>query len=171
MKMLSRHMSLIRIFAFVAVLLFFALVFWRHASRVDETVHPTTFAIYSFPSTIKDETGKDTDAVQAPAPTLEQNVTFVVASRAIDDTSWLHNNFSRWHKRIYITDDSNAGLHVPADKGREGVVYLSWASPALLCFGFTCPSLITSKIHYRYLRQSPRSDGLSPCLALPVAQR
>ena len=52
-------------------------------------------------------------------------VTMVVASMKSDNTSWLHSAFPDWEKHIYVTDDPNATLTVPANKGREGMVYLT----------------------------------------------
>ena len=52
-------------------------------------------------------------------------VAMVVASRTIDNTSWLQSAFPEWEKNIYVTDDPKVGTSVPANKGREGMVYLT----------------------------------------------
>lgn len=52
------------------------------------------------------------------------DVAVVVASQKGDDTTWLEA-FSSWSKFIYVTDDQNASLTVPANKGREAMVYLT----------------------------------------------
>ena len=52
-------------------------------------------------------------------------VALVVASQRADDTTWLRNVFPAWQQYTYITDDPSARLTVPANKGREGMVYLT----------------------------------------------
>jgi hypothetical protein len=52
-------------------------------------------------------------------------VTLVVASQKKDDTSWLNQSFPTWDKAVYVTDDPDAPLAVPANKGREGIAYLT----------------------------------------------
>ncbi|KAI7325044.1 hypothetical protein KC315_g8095 [Hortaea werneckii] len=58
--------------------------------------------------------------------TLPYDVTLVVASQTTDDTTWLENAFPEWSKKIYVTDNQNAALTVPTNRGREGMVYLSY---------------------------------------------
>jgi len=53
-------------------------------------------------------------------------VALVVASQSTDDTSWLDDVFLDWQKNIYVTNDPNARLTVPKNKGREGMVYLTY---------------------------------------------
>lgn len=60
--------------------------------------------------------------------TSPYNVTLVVASQTTDDTTWLENAFPEWSKEIYVTDDQNAALTVPKNRGREGMVYLRYHS-------------------------------------------
>lgn len=60
--------------------------------------------------------------------TFPYNVTLVVASQTTDDTTWLENAFPEWFKKIYVTDDQNAALTVPTNRGREGMVYLRYQS-------------------------------------------
>lgn len=52
------------------------------------------------------------------------DVAMVVASQSGDDTSWL-DFFVDWPKHIYVTDDPSSNLTVPANKGREGMAYLT----------------------------------------------
>ena len=59
-----------------------------------------------------------------PEPEARKSVTFVVASQRQDDTTWLENAFPDWEKAIYQTDGSSR-LKVPANKGRESMVYLT----------------------------------------------
>lgn len=56
---------------------------------------------------------------------VETKVTIIVASQMSDDTTWLETSFPHWHKMIYVTDDPNAALTVPANSGREAMVYLT----------------------------------------------
>ncbi|KXL48576.1 hypothetical protein M433DRAFT_14 [Acidomyces richmondensis BFW] len=53
-------------------------------------------------------------------------VAVVVASQTKDDTTWLRDVFPTWDKKIYVTDDPSAPLTVPANRGREGMVYLTY---------------------------------------------
>ena len=48
-----------------------------------------------------------------------------------DDTTWLFDEFSDWHKSIYVVDDSKADLTVKKNKGRESMVYLTYIT---LCY-------------------------------------
>lgn len=50
----------------------------------------------------------------------------VVASMKGDNTSWLEENFAGWWKNLYVVDDRAAELTVVRNKGREGMVYLTY---------------------------------------------
>ncbi|KAF2456483.1 hypothetical protein BDY21DRAFT_287988 [Lineolata rhizophorae] len=52
--------------------------------------------------------------------------TFVIASLKDDDTEWLYTYFPDWDKRQYVVNDPEAALTVPANKGRESMVYLTF---------------------------------------------
>lgn len=52
------------------------------------------------------------------------DVTMVIASQAQDNTTWLAHAFPTWEKAIFLTD-APSRLSVPANKGREGMVYLT----------------------------------------------
>ncbi|QIW99644.1 hypothetical protein AMS68_005162 [Peltaster fructicola] len=52
--------------------------------------------------------------------------TLVVASMKVENTSWLDDYRPEWDKKIYVTDDQNASLNVPMNKGREAMVYLTY---------------------------------------------
>jgi hypothetical protein len=52
-------------------------------------------------------------------------VAMVVASQKGEDTTWLQTAFLEWEKNVYITNDPTAELTVPANKGRESMVYLT----------------------------------------------
>jgi hypothetical protein len=49
----------------------------------------------------------------------------VVASQKGEDTTWLQTALLEWEKNVYITNDPTAELTVPANKGRESMVYLT----------------------------------------------
>ncbi len=61
-----------------------------------------------------------------PSRTLSLYVTLVVASQLKDDTLWLRDAIPEWTKNTYVTDDPGAALPVPANRGREGMVYLTY---------------------------------------------
>lgn len=53
-------------------------------------------------------------------------VTLVVASQKKDNTTWLEHAFTDWDKKIYVTDDPDAAFTIRGNRGREGMVYLSY---------------------------------------------
>jgi len=57
-------------------------------------------------------------------------VVLVVASQTTDNTTWLNSAFPSWEKAIYLTD-APSNLSVPANKGREGMVYLRYTFIAM----------------------------------------
>lgn len=56
------------------------------------------------------------------------DVELVVASINQENTSWYGEYVSDWRKSIYVVDDPTAPLTVPRNKGREAMVYLTYAS-------------------------------------------
>lgn len=52
-------------------------------------------------------------------------VELVVASVKSDNTSWINEYFPQYPANIYVTDDPNALLTVPRNKGRESAAYLT----------------------------------------------
>ncbi len=51
---------------------------------------------------------------------------FVVASRQGEDVSWIHEYLEEWEVFRYVTDNSTeVEYSVPANKGREAMVYLT----------------------------------------------
>lgn len=69
---------------------------------------------------------KDQEVLNTKSP----EVTLVVASQKKDNTTWLDNTFLHWDKKIYVTDDPDAALTVPGNRGREGMVYLTYITPS-----------------------------------------
>lgn len=59
-----------------------------------------------------------------PQRGLEARVAMVVATQMGDDITWL-DAFPNYTKSVYVTDDPNADLAVPQNKGREGMAYLT----------------------------------------------
>lgn len=51
----------------------------------------------------------------------------VVAAMSRDNTSWLHEYLPDWGRKVYVVDDPDAPLTVPSNKGREAMVYLTYA--------------------------------------------
>lgn len=69
-------------------------------------------------------------AVAPPSPEdsldlNENDVELVVASVRDDNTSWIHDFFSRYPAHVYVMDDARAALTVPQNKGRESMAYLT----------------------------------------------
>lgn len=64
-------------------------------------------------------------------PTLnlgDDDVEMVVASMKHENVSWLDEYLPEWKKNIYVVDDNRAKLTVPMNKGREAMVFLTYAS-------------------------------------------
>lgn len=59
-------------------------------------------------------------------PLHTPNVEVAVASQAKENTTWLVDNRPTWKKAVYVTDDQSAILTVPRNKGRKGMVYLTY---------------------------------------------
>jgi len=66
------------------------------------------------------------------APTLhtptKRRTAVVVASQRTENATWLSTYFPDWEKNIYTVDDPTAELTVPKNKGRESIVYLTYAN-------------------------------------------
>ncbi|KAI1827600.1 hypothetical protein F4861DRAFT_491919 [Xylaria intraflava] len=56
----------------------------------------------------------------------DRELELVVASVKAENVTWLHAQLPDWHKNIYVADDARAALSVPANKGREAMVYLTY---------------------------------------------
>lgn len=57
----------------------------------------------------------------------DNTVEMVIFSRKHDNVTWLHDHLSNWKKNIYGVDDSFAELTISNNKGREAMVFLTWA--------------------------------------------
>lgn len=107
-KMISRRMALSLLVICVIVFLF-----WNEALSVPEWNPDGRSSRKEFPS----------DEIPEPG---QEDITFVVASQIQDNTTWLAHAFPTWEKAIFLTDgDAPSRLSVPANKGRESMVYLT----------------------------------------------
>lgn len=67
-------------------------------------------------------------ASEEPVEVLgEDSVELVVASMTKENVTWLEDYLTHWTKRIYVVDDPNSSLTVPVNKGREAMVFLTYA--------------------------------------------
>ena len=48
----------------------------------------------------------------------------------MENVTWLDDYLHDWKKNIYVVDDPAAPLTVPVNKGREAMVFLTYALPA-----------------------------------------
>ncbi|KAM3423756.1 hypothetical protein BST61_g1161 [Cercospora zeina] len=85
-------------------------------------------------------------------------VEVVVASQKSDDTTWL-DAFANWPRAIYVTDDPEAALTVPTNKGREGMVYLTY----IIDHYNELPNvaIFSHSKRYQWHNEDPLYDGLS----------
>ena len=75
-----------------------------------------------------DTTSPSSDKEQQQQQQQERGNALVVASLKKDDTSWLREgieNLEGWERNINVVD-GEGGLKVPKNKGREGMVYLTY---------------------------------------------
>jgi len=104
------------------------------------------------------------EVVEEPAP---DQVMLVVASQTADNTTWLNGSFPAWEKSIYLTD-APSNLSVPANKGRESMVYLTYVN----LHNISLYSTLTSyKLHNRQLRHPSNLHDLPTRQQIPMAQR
>lgn len=72
--------------------------------------------------------GKDEKKTDGAPKAGGKRTAVVVASQQSENTTWLDEYFPQWEKNVYRVDDSSAPLHVPKNKGRESMVYLTYAT-------------------------------------------
>jgi len=70
--------------------------------------------------------GRYTRSLTWVSGVYDERVTLVIASQKQDDTSWLQSTLPEWNKMIYVSDDPDAPVAVPANRGREGMAYLTY---------------------------------------------
>lgn len=58
----------------------------------------------------------------------DDSLEMVVASTSSENVTWLHDYLPQWKKNIYVVDDASAELTVPTNKGRESMVFLTYAN-------------------------------------------
>ena len=56
----------------------------------------------------------------------EASKALIVASIKSENTSWIHEHFPNWDRKIYINNDPKANLTIPGQKGRESTTYLTY---------------------------------------------
>ncbi|MCJ1245763.1 hypothetical protein MMC30_002967 [Trapelia coarctata] len=70
------------------------------------------------------------EATNTPIQGKERGNALVVVSLKSEDTSWLGGLLEEWERNIYVVDGEalkeGAQLRIPKNKGREGMVYLSF---------------------------------------------
>ena len=107
--------------AVLAVLVWAFIVLERPGLTSSKRVnHASTEHVGSESSTTSEAPAGST----TPASVSKQ---LVVATLKGDDTSWLFKRLTGWGTSIYVVNDRDAPLTVPQNKGREGMVYLTYA--------------------------------------------
>ena len=91
--------------------------------------------VFSMQSTLFFDPARTADSLRVDddASQLDKHfrVGIVVASQKADNTTWVDKAFPEWERHIFVTDDLTAATQVPANKGREGMVYLTFVFRAL----------------------------------------
>lgn len=96
----------------------------------------------------------DGPSTSLPAVTQQKRLDreLVVAKRKHEDTAWIGEYLPDWASSIYEVDDPRAQLKVPANKGREAMVYLTYV---VLLYGLYLGNRWThppnTRINCRYL--------------------
>ena len=90
----------------------------------------------------------------------------VVASQASENATWLSDFFPQWEQNIYRVDDPSAPLTVPKNKGRESMVYLTYASHLTRVSSHSPPL----QLHHRPLQLATRQYPLHSPQPFPMAQ-
>ncbi|KAK5111028.1 hypothetical protein LTR62_005403 [Meristemomyces frigidus] len=88
-----------------------------------------------------------------------------------DNTTWLDTALLDWDKRIYTTDNPDATLAVPANRGREGMVYLTYIIDH---YDSLPPVIIFQHANqYQWHNDDPLYDGLRMLerLSIPTVAR
>ncbi|KAF2146922.1 uncharacterized protein K452DRAFT_315120 [Aplosporella prunicola CBS 121167] len=101
---------------------------------------------------------------------------FVVASQKGDNTSWFAEQFPDWARYIYVVDDATASLTVPANKGREAMVDLTYTITLGILTPLPFPSFLIDNydalpnsmlfLHaqrYQWYNDDPDYDGAYSC--------
>ncbi|MCJ1413878.1 hypothetical protein MMC32_000203 [Xylographa parallela] len=107
--------------------------------------------------------GDGHDAVPAPTdPTAERGNALVVVSQKGDNVSWLEGVLPDWERNVYVVDgdalEEGAKLRIPKNKGREGMVYLSF-----IIDNYTRLPNVTLFLHsarYQWHNDDPEYDGI-----------
>lgn len=81
----------------------------------------------------------------------------VFAATSVSDMSWVAEELPAWSANIYRTDEADAALAVPVNKGNEAMVYLTFVLSLLLVLAAECVQL-----YYQSIRGPPRCQHLPP---------
>jgi Protein of unknown function (DUF3431) len=74
-------------------------------------------------------------SAQGTSKTLTKHL--IVASIKGDKNEWIKKFLPDWVPKIYVVNDPKAKLRVPMNKGREAMVYLTYAIPRTTAFKCT----------------------------------
>ncbi|KAI5288664.1 hypothetical protein KEM54_005024 [Ascosphaera aggregata] len=101
---------------------------------------------------------------------IHRSRAMIIASMKKDDTSWYHEYFPDWDKKIYVVDDPEASYTVAVNKGREGNVYLTY----IIDHYDELPEhmLFLHAERYQWHNDDPDYDGVPPInrLRLPYLE-
>ncbi|KAK3936452.1 hypothetical protein QBC46DRAFT_321470 [Diplogelasinospora grovesii] len=81
--------------------------------------------LLSLPSTIRRSFSAPPPPQQPPVRRIP-DVEIAAAKMKGEDTSWFERYLSQWRANTYVVNDPTAELTVPANKGREAMVYLTY---------------------------------------------
>ncbi|KAJ8603661.1 hypothetical protein MRB53_042096 [Persea americana] len=96
---------------------------WSSWRAFDITVSKSTTSLNKFINPYGD------DFISRQQSQQNLSRTLVVAKTKVESISWISDELSGelgLHYAIYVADDDTAPLHVPVNKGRESMVYLSY---------------------------------------------
>lgn len=126
------------------------------------------YILRTSPTNISQPDWRTLDAALTPHE-IEENkperIALVVASQTTDNMTWLDGSFPSWEKSIYLTD-APSDLSVPANKGRESMVYLTY----VLLLASSMLVLTHAKLHHRQLRKPAIIHDLPTCQQISMAQ-
>jgi hypothetical protein len=91
--------------------------------------------------------------IAIPITTTEDDDTkeLVVASLKGDAVSWISQHLPEWKASIYTVNDPTASLTVPANKGRESMVYLTCVPIPQIAIAKACLTNLHKQSYHRQL--------------------
>lgn len=99
------------------------------------------------------------DSQGLEASLAKPHVDLVVASTTTDNTTWVSDRLRNWRAMIYNTDDPDAPLTVPLNKGKETMVYLTY----IIDNYHSLPdyAIFTHANRFQWHNDDPDYDGLA----------